>query len=95
MSEHALRQADGKPRHQADTHITIVDPDMFFTILTPGRVKLLRHVHTQGSVASVADLAMQLKRGYASVHKDVVALLDHRLLEKDGTTLSITLPPEL
>jgi predicted transcriptional regulator len=89
MLDYTTEQAERDPEFQADTHITIRDVDMFFRILTPARVKLLRHIYQKGSVASVRALADELGRSYANVHDDVTLLLENHLLERDKTSLAV------
>lgn len=89
MLDYAMEQAETDPNFQADTHITFEDPETFFRVLTPARVRLLQYLHKQGSMPSVRALAEALGRDYANVHSDVSVLLENGLLEKKGTALTL------
>jgi predicted transcriptional regulator len=60
MLDYAVEQAEKDPAFEADAHITFTDSDQFFNILTPERIRLLRHVHEHGRVQSVRALAAAL-----------------------------------
>jgi len=96
MLDYAVDQAERDPAFEADAHITFTDADQFFSVLTPERIRLLRHIHEHGRVQSVRALAAALNRDYANVHADITVLVKHGLIEKEGTALTLiaSLPVE-
>lgn len=56
--------------------------DMFLSILTANRWRLLRALRKEGH-SSIRHLAKVLERDYRGVHADVTALLNAGLIEKD------------
>jgi predicted transcriptional regulator len=89
MIDYAEKQARKNPKFEVDMHISFDSAEKFFATLTPGRVKILEHVHANGSIRSVKALASELGRDYANVHRDVDILTEAGLLHKHGTLLSL------
>ncbi len=54
----------------------------FGEVFTPKRFELVEHLKTTGPVTIYA-LAKQLARHYRNVHKDVTALIEWMVIEKD------------
>ena len=65
-----------------EDHVTFADWAALFSILTPKRYELLRHVHRHPE-KSIRALARALDRDFRRVHDDVRALADAGLLEVD------------
>lgn len=64
-----------------ETHVTFRDLEALLAALTPKRLQLLRYVrHHQ--VPSIKALALQLKRDYKNVHRDVEELSKLGLLAR-------------
>lgn len=66
----------------AENHVSFEDWSALFSILTPKRYELLRHLHRHPA-ESIRALARALNRDFRRVHDDVRALMDAGLLEAD------------
>lgn len=62
-------------------HLSFVDIETLFSVLTPRRFSLLRIVRQSGPM-SVRALAALAGRDYKAVHGDVAALVEHGLIER-------------
>ena len=63
--------------------------DAFLALVSPERLRLLRHVHARPE-PSVAALARALHRAYRRVHGDVTALAEAGLLDRTGGAVRAT-----
>jgi predicted transcriptional regulator len=66
-----------------EDHVTFESWQALFSVLTPKRYELLRHVHRQPA-ASVRALSRALARDYKRVHEDVQILTRAGLLQHDA-----------
>ena len=66
-----------------DRHLTFASLEDAARVLTPKRLALLRAVHQQGAAPSVRALAGSLGRDYKNVHRDVAALVEAGLMDRD------------
>lgn len=70
----------------AEVHLGFAPWEDMVRVLSPKRLKLLRHLH-QHPAPSVRQLAAAVGRDYRLVHDDVAALQDAGLLERDAQGL--------
>jgi predicted transcriptional regulator len=83
----AAARAEAGESMEGETHISFEDWDIFFRVLSPTRIALLRHIHAH-DVPSVRALSQAMGRDYRRVHGDVDALLAAGLIERRGTALT-------
>ena len=76
------RAEQGQVR-ETEVHLNFEDLSMLLSILTPGRLEILKTLRQQ-SLSSVRALSRNLGRDYKNVHSDVQALENVGLLEKNG-----------
>jgi len=70
-------------QQNAERHLGFETFETFSRIMTPKRLELLRHVHRHPA-RSIRALAIALGRDYRRVHKDVEALVEAGLLDRDA-----------
>jgi predicted transcriptional regulator len=66
-----------------EAHLTFFDLESLLAALTPKRLQLLRHVRHH-RVPNIKALAVELRRDYKNVHKDVQELARLGLLERSA-----------
>lgn len=82
----AARADSGEPPTEPDYHLGFADAAQLFGELTPARLALVQALKALGPI-SIRALAGQLGRNYSNVHRDVTALLELRILERDDQGL--------
>ncbi len=70
----------------AERHVGLQSYEPFARVMALRQLELLRHVHRQPA-RSVRALAPALGRDCRRVHEDVQALVNARLLDRDGSGL--------
>ena len=76
---------------RVERHLSFDSFETLAKVLTPKRLQLLKHIHTNPSV-SVAALARELGRDYKRVHEDVDALANAGLLDRPAQGTAVIAP---
>lgn len=84
LLEMAAQIEEGEHLPPADYRLNFASAAQLLTELPPRRLDTLRTIKRRGP-ASIYAIAKALGRNYSNVHADVQKLLDHGLVEKDGS----------
>jgi predicted transcriptional regulator len=80
----ARRVGAGEKMHGSDFELSFSTPAQLVAELSPKRMELLQVLKKAGPL-SIRALAKMMGRNYSNVHADVRRLIEHGLIEKDGS----------